>query len=270
MAIARKIFEPGHPTLLTNMNNLASMLIDLNKLDAADVILTEASETGRHKLGTLDQPMDVIILQLGRLRAKQKRFDEAVNFANELYRAVAGKYGERHIRTLSAVILVYDNLIQANRFGEGVTIVEKIGELPPEVTPDLRQRLEALLADCIWARATRPSAPARATGADGGSKRSRRERPRHRQPARARSRFAHHARESAGDQISQWVSDFAPLVQVRFGGTGILACQGETYPSSRIRSGGRSTDLRGRQECLPHRARTLNLPSRRSIKSALV
>src|SRR5206468_3076693 len=96
---------------------------------------------GQKKLATLDQPMDVIILQFGRLRAKQGRFDESIKYAHQLHSAVAAKYGERHIRTLSALVLVYDNLLQGNRAAEGVAIVEKIGELPPEVTPDLRQRL---------------------------------------------------------------------------------------------------------------------------------
>src|SRR5438045_236256 len=97
LAIARKIFPAGHPTLLTNMVNIADLLINQNKFDAADTLLTEARETGGQKLQILDQPMDVITLQLSRLRAKQKRFDEAIKYAYELHDAVAAKYGERHV-----------------------------------------------------------------------------------------------------------------------------------------------------------------------------
>ena len=61
--------------------------------------------------------MDAIVLQLGQLRARQGRFDEAIKYANDLHGAVAAKYGERHIKTLSALVLVYDNLLAADRRG---------------------------------------------------------------------------------------------------------------------------------------------------------
>jgi serine/threonine protein kinase/tetratricopeptide (TPR) repeat protein len=143
LAMARKLFPPGHPTLLVNMNNLGGLLLQTGKLDEADAILTEALETGQKKLAPLDQPMDAIVLQLGQLRARQGRFDEAVKYAHDLHSAVASKFGERNVKTLSALVLVYDNLLAAGRAAEGVSIVEKIGDLPPEVPPDLRQRLHA-------------------------------------------------------------------------------------------------------------------------------
>jgi tetratricopeptide (TPR) repeat protein len=144
LAVARKIYDPGHPTLLVNMNNLSSLLLSMNKLDDADAILTEALQTGRaRKLGTMDQPMDTIVLHLSQLRARQKKFDEAVKYAYELHSGVAGKFGEKSVQAFSAVVLVYDNLIQANRGAEGVALVERLGELPAETPPDLRQRLEA-------------------------------------------------------------------------------------------------------------------------------
>jgi serine/threonine protein kinase/tetratricopeptide (TPR) repeat protein len=143
MATARQIFEPGHPTLLINKSNLASLLMQRDRLDDADVILAEALETGRRKLGPMDMPMDVLVLQLSQLRAKQGRFDEAVKFAHEFYGAVQSKYGQRSVRSLSAVVLVYDSLIQANRPAEGVALWEQIGDLPAEVPADLRHRLHA-------------------------------------------------------------------------------------------------------------------------------
>jgi tetratricopeptide (TPR) repeat protein len=142
LVVARKIYPPGHPTILVNMNNLAGLLLRTNKLDDADAVLTEALEAGRQrKMAPLDQPMDTLVLQLGQLRARQGRFDEAAKYAYQLHDAVAAKFGERNVKTLSALVLVYDNLLQANRAGEGVAMVEKIGDLPPEVPPDLRQRL---------------------------------------------------------------------------------------------------------------------------------
>jgi serine/threonine protein kinase/Tfp pilus assembly protein PilF len=143
LAVARKIFDPSHPTLLTNMNNLASMLIDRGKLDDADALLTEALENGRKKLGPMDTPMDVLVLHMGRLRTKQGRFDEAVKYAYELHDAVAAKYGERDVKTISSLVQLYDALFFAKRGAEGVAIVEKIGEFPPGVDPFLRQRLHA-------------------------------------------------------------------------------------------------------------------------------
>jgi hypothetical protein len=118
--------------------------MELRKLEDADALLIEALDAGRQrKLGPLDQPMDAIVLQLGQLRARQGRFDEATKYAYELHGAVAERFGERSVKTLSALVLVYDNLLQGNRASEGVAIVEKIGELPLEVPPDLRQRLHA-------------------------------------------------------------------------------------------------------------------------------
>jgi len=102
--------------------------------------------------------MDVITLLLSELRAKQKRFDEAIKYAYELHGAVAAKYGERHVRTLSALVLVYDSLIQGNRAAEGVAIVEKIGELPPEVSPDLRQQLHTRAGRLYLAAGNEPAA----------------------------------------------------------------------------------------------------------------
>lgn len=142
LVVARKIFPPGHPTLLINMNNFAGLLIKLGKYDEADSILNEALETGRKKLGPMDTPMDTLVLHLSLLRAKQENWDEAVKYSCELHDAVVAKYGERSTRAMSALVLVYDNLIQARRFQEGVRIVERIGDLPAEIDWDMRQRLE--------------------------------------------------------------------------------------------------------------------------------
>jgi hypothetical protein len=90
----------------------------------------------------MDTPMDTLVLHLSLLRAKQGNWDEAVKYSCELHDAVVAKYGERSTRAMSALVLVYDNLIQASRFQEGVRIVERIGDLPPEIDPDMRQRLE--------------------------------------------------------------------------------------------------------------------------------
>jgi tetratricopeptide (TPR) repeat protein len=141
LALARKIYTPDHPTVLINMNNLAGLLFEEKKFDDADAVLTEAIALGQKKLAPLDTPMDTLVLQLAQVRAKQKRFDEAVQLAHQFHSAVAERFGQRSVRTLSAVVLVYDNLLQADRAAEGVAMIESIGDLPPEVPPDLRQRL---------------------------------------------------------------------------------------------------------------------------------
>jgi serine/threonine protein kinase/Tfp pilus assembly protein PilF len=143
LRVSRKIFDPGHPNLLVNINNFAGLLTTRGKYDEADAILSEALEAGRARLGPIDSPMDVLTLHLSQLRAKQGRFDDAVKLSCELHDQVVAKYGEYSSRSLTLLVLVYDNLIQAKRFREGISIVERIGEMPADLDPVARQRLHA-------------------------------------------------------------------------------------------------------------------------------
>jgi tetratricopeptide (TPR) repeat protein len=158
LKVARSVYEPGHPTLLSIMNNFASMLTDRDKLAEADAILTEALETGRKKLGPLDSPMEVLVLHLSQLRRQQGRHDEAVRLACDLHGALVDKFGARHSKTLSLVVLVFDNLLTANRSAEGVALFESIGELPDDLPPDISQRLHACAGRMYLATGDEPNA----------------------------------------------------------------------------------------------------------------
>jgi tetratricopeptide (TPR) repeat protein len=158
LVIARRIFLPAHPTLLICMNNLGSLLLDRGKLDEAEAILMEGYETGRQKLRPMDAPMDTLVLHLAKLRNRQKRFSEAADYSLQLHDAVAAKYGPRDKRTLSTLVYVYQNLLYAGRGGEGLAMIEQLGELPADPGPVMLQSLYGWSGQLYLASGNLPAA----------------------------------------------------------------------------------------------------------------
>ncbi len=139
----RKIFEPGHPTMLMNMCNLATLLIYQSRFSDAEAILVEGLESGRAKMAISESPLDVVAMQLGRARALQGRYAEALQVSSELCEALVAKNGLRHRRTVSLLPNVLEDYAGAGRSAEGLELVRELGEFPDDTDADIRQRLEA-------------------------------------------------------------------------------------------------------------------------------
>jgi hypothetical protein len=109
-----------------------------------------------------DSPLDVIALNLSRVRARQGRHAEALQLSSELHKAIAGKFGPRHKRTVSLLSYVFEDYANAGRAAEGIALVRELGDFPDDTTPDILQRLEASIGKLYLAAGDEPEARRRA------------------------------------------------------------------------------------------------------------
>ncbi|MCA9255438.1 MAG: serine/threonine protein kinase [Phycisphaerales bacterium] len=84
LAAHRKLYEPGHHSLLESINALASLYSDQNRPTEAEPLFQEAIEHGRESLGPANPTLAKYLNNLGILLSRQGRLAEAKSLLDEV------------------------------------------------------------------------------------------------------------------------------------------------------------------------------------------
>jgi tetratricopeptide (TPR) repeat protein len=138
LTIKRRIYPPGHVSLLRSIQNLAAHLVNSDRLEEAQVLFQEATAEAAAHLEPDHELTLGIALRYARLRLKQRDYEAAFTLANQAFEGYARSLGASDERAIVSLTQALTVCAEAGQFQRGLTLLDRQGEvkLAERVLPD--------------------------------------------------------------------------------------------------------------------------------------